>query len=235
MEHQDLQDRFARLSTAHLADACIRAKVAVRCAPAGMRALTPGMRLFGPALPAQHVGSVDIFLEAFASAAEGDVLVVDNAGRMDEACVGDLVALEAQKAGLAGIAIWGLHRDSVDLAVIGLPVFSMGTLSTGPQRLDDRPTDALVFANFGDLQITRRDLVIGDEDGVVFVPSDRADEILGIAERVRDTERHQAELMREGISLRRQVRFDAYIAERETTPSLTFREHLRRVDGAIEE
>jgi 4-hydroxy-4-methyl-2-oxoglutarate aldolase len=40
----------------------------------------------------QHVGSVHIFLEALADASPGDVLVVDNAGRLDEACVGDLIA-----------------------------------------------------------------------------------------------------------------------------------------------
>ena len=43
-------------------------------------------------------------------AAPGDVLVVDNGGRLDEACVGDLVALEAQAAGVEGMVIWGLHR-----------------------------------------------------------------------------------------------------------------------------
>jgi regulator of RNase E activity RraA len=40
------------------------------------------------------------------------VLVVDNGGRLDEACAGDLVALEAQAAGLEGLVIWGLHRDT---------------------------------------------------------------------------------------------------------------------------
>jgi regulator of RNase E activity RraA len=37
--------------------------------------------------PAQHAGSVDVFLEAFGTAAPGDVLVVDNGGRLDESCV----------------------------------------------------------------------------------------------------------------------------------------------------
>ena len=37
-------------------------------------------------------------LEAFSSAGYGDVLVVDNGGRADEACVGDLVVLEAVDA-----------------------------------------------------------------------------------------------------------------------------------------
>ena len=90
-------------------------------------------------------------------------------------------------------------------------------------------------ATFGELRITRRDLVMGDEDGVIFVPADRADEIFTIAEKVRDTERRQAELMRQGVSLRSQVGFDAYLAEREKTPSLSFRDHLRGVGGAIEE
>jgi hypothetical protein len=35
--------------------------------------------------------------------------------------------------------------------------------------------------------------------------------------------------------LREQVRFDDYLAERKKRPSLTFREHLRAVRGAIEE
>src|SRR5690348_15395008 len=114
----DLGHRFESLTTAHLADACVRAGLPVRCAPAGTRAVVPGSRLFGPAVPARHVGSVDVFLEAFGTAAPGGVLVVDNGGRLDESCVGDLVVLEARAAGLAGVVIWGLHRDTADIREI---------------------------------------------------------------------------------------------------------------------
>jgi hypothetical protein len=55
------------------------------------------------------------------------------------------------------------------------------------------------------------------------------------AETIRDTERGQAERMRAGVSLRRQVGFGTYLARRQQAPSLTFREHLRAVSGAIEE
>jgi hypothetical protein len=76
---------------------------------------------------------------------------------------------------------------------------------------------------------------LGDDDGVLFVPATRAGELFTLAEKIRDTERRQAERMRGGESLRSQVRFDSDLARRQATPSLTFRDHLRSVGGAIEE
>jgi hypothetical protein len=128
------------------------------------------MRCAGRALPVRHVGSVDVFLEALGHARPGDVLVVDNGGRLDEACVGDHVTLEVQKAGLHGIVIWGLHRDTDELVNIGLPLFSLGTMATGPQRLDPRPADSMQSARFGHWNITQQDIVACDSDGVLFIP-----------------------------------------------------------------
>lgn len=235
MDRHELRKRCAFLTTAHLADACVRARVPVRCGPAGLSAVEPGARLAGRALPARHVGSVDVFLEAFEDAAPGDVLVVDNGGRLDEACVGDLAVLEARGAGLEGVVIWGLHRDTADIRAIGLPVFSLGAIPAGPLRLDARPGDALESAKVGEWTVSRRDVVVGDDDGVLFLPADRAGELLTLAENIRDTERRQAEHIRAGVSLRDQVRFGAYLARRREDPSLTFRDHLRAVGGAIEE
>jgi regulator of RNase E activity RraA len=235
MDHQELRRRFATLTTAHLADACLRAQVPVRCAPAALSTVMPGSRLAGRVSPAQHVGSVDIFLEALEGAAPGDVLVVDHGGRLDEACVGDLVALEAQAAGLEGLVIWGLHRDTADLRAIGLPVFSLGAIPTGPQRLDVRPHDGLESAMVGEWAVGREDVVLGDDDGVLFVPAARAVDLFTLAETIRDTERRQAERIRAGASLRSQLQFDSYLAQRQRTPSLSFRDHLRAVGGAIEE
>jgi regulator of RNase E activity RraA len=233
MDHSELRRRFATLTTAHLADACLRAGVPLRCA--SLRPVVPGSRVAGRVAPTRHVGSVDIFLEALERTGPGHVLVVDNDGRLDEACVGDLVALEAQAAGLEGIVIWGLHRDTADLMAIGLPVFSLGPIPAGPQRLDPRPLDALDSAAVGACPVSGADLVLGDEDGVLFVEAARADELFTIAEAIRDTERHQAEQIRAGVSLRRQLRFDRYLARRQQAPTLTFRDHLRAIGGAIEE
>ncbi|MEV5510380.1 RraA family protein [Streptomyces orinoci] len=233
MEPEELHRRFAELTTAHLADACLRARVPVRCAP--MRPVLPGGRLAGRVCPARHAGSVDVFLEAYRDASPGDVLVVDNGGRLDEACVGDLAVLEARAAGLAGVVIWGLHRDTAEVQAIGLPVFSLGALPTGPQRLGPRPAGALESAGVGEWTVTRADLVLADEDGVLFLPADRAGELFALAETIRDTERRQADLIRSGVTLRDQLRFEDFLDRRRHTPSLTFRDYLRSIGGAIEE
>src|SRR5207253_11351185 len=115
-----------------------------------------------------------------------------------------------------------------------LPVISLGAIPTGPQRLDLRPDGALERATVGDWTVDREDLVLADDDGVLFVPLAVAADVFSLAETIRDAEARQAERMRGGISLRNQVQFDTYLAEHQKTPSLTFRDHLREVGGAIE-
>ena len=233
--NDELSATFAELSTPLVADACLRLKLGLRAAPAGIVPVVAGQRVAGRVLPARHSGSVDVFLEAMAGAAAGDVLVIDNAGRRDEACVGDLTALEARASGLAGLVVWGLHRDTPELRSIGLPVFSYGAAPPGPQRLDPRPEHALETAAFGDCSVTREDAVFADDDGVVFAPLDRCARILEVAGEVAQAERRQAREIAGGRTLREQLRFDDYLARRAADPSFSFRMHLREIGGAIEE
>ncbi|MEU6238955.1 RraA family protein [Kitasatospora sp. NPDC047058] len=232
--------RFAELSTPLVADACVRLGVELRVAPAGVAAVVAGSRVAGSrvagrVLPVRHYGSVDVFLEAYGAAAPGDVLVIDNGGRTDEACIGDLAVLEARAAGLAGLVVWGLHRDTPELVEIGLPVFSYGSLPLGPVRLDEREPEALTTARFGPHLVSAGDAVFADADGVLFVPAARLDEVLETAAAIARTERAQAERIRAGDTLRRQTAFDDYLERRAADPSYSFRQHLRRVGGAIEE
>lgn len=113
----------------------IRLKIPLRLAPPGVRPVLPSHRMAGRALPVRHYGSVDIFLEAMGTAQPGDVLVIDNAGRLDEGCIGDLTALEARACGLSGIVVWGAHRDTFELEQIDLPIFSYGAFPAWAEPL----------------------------------------------------------------------------------------------------
>jgi regulator of RNase E activity RraA len=235
MESVKLQCTYLDLTTPHVADACMRLGIPVRCAPAGMRPLWKEVHLVGRVRPARHYGSVDVFLEAINQAAPGDVLVVDNEGREDEACVGDLITLEASRAGLSGIVIWGFHRDTVELRTIRLPVFSMGALPVGPQRLDGQQPNALQSAVCGRHVVGDDDFLLGDGDGVIFIPIKRAAEVAEVATIIRDKERRQAAHMRLGTTLREQAQFERFIAARTNDMAFTFRQHLRAIGGEIEE
>ena len=235
MKTQLLADAFAELSTPLIADAALRLKIPLRISPPGIRPVIDNQRLAGPALPARHFGSVDVFLEAMQGAQPGEVLVIDNGGRLDEGCIGDLTALEAENCGLAGIVVWGVHRDTPELRRIGLPIFSYGACPCGPQRLDPRDPSTLRSARFGNFLVEPGDVVFADDDGCLFVAAARVDELLSVAREIWQRERHQAEAIKSGHSLREQLAFARYLEKRAADPSYTFREHLRKASGAIEE
>lgn len=221
------------IPTAVACDALLRLGLSIRVAPPGLTAAGNPSPVAGRIRPVCHMGSVDLLLEAIDAAEPGEVLVIDNGGRTDEACIGDLVVLEAQAAGLAGIVVWGLHRDSADIAKIGLPVFTYGSLPLGPTTAR-RTDDPFSSAEFGSITICADDVVVVDHDGAVFCTAEQWPDVAATGEEIMRVERRQAALTREGRSLREQLRFSQYLERRRANPEYGLRDHLRQIGGAIE-
>jgi regulator of RNase E activity RraA len=222
-------------STPFIADACVMLQLPVRVGPFGLHPLIKGSRIAGAACPARHAGSTDVFLEAIDSARPGDVLVIDNTGRRDEGCIGDLVAGEAHIAGLAGIVVWGTHRDTAAIEAIGIPVWSLGACPNGPLELRTRSQHALEAASIGQhVTVTKDDVVFADADGVVVVAAAQAARVVDAARDIARREQAQAERLMAGERLRDQLQLGTYVARRREDPTYTFRAHLKSLGGAIE-
>lgn len=234
MDNAECNNMFQALSTPLIADACLRLKFPIRFAPVGLTPIFPA-KVSGKALPVQHVGSVDVFLEAMLQASPGDIMCIDNGGRVDEACIGDLVALEAQAYGVAALIVWGCHRDTEDLIRIGLPVFSYGRNPAGPQELRTPASTLIGTAKFGSLEITRNDIILIDADGAVFLQQDQMEQVFALAKEIKTSEVSQAQAVRDGNNLHKQFGFEEYLSKRSSDSSYTFRMHLRSLAKAIEE
>ena len=234
MDNKTLKEAFSGLSTPLITDACMRLGVFMRVAPIGIKPLVAGWKIAGRVLPVRHSGGVDIFLEVMADAEAGDILTIDNAARKHEGCIGDLTVLEAREKGLGGIAVWGFHRDTPQLIEIGLPVFSYGAFPVGPKRAYPRGRDALTTARFGDFKLTADDVVMGDDDGVVFTMLQDVEDIISVARKIAEIEKRQAESIQKGKTLAQQFKFDEFLRNRSKNPALTFRKHLQKIGEAIE-
>ena len=222
-------------TTPFIADACALLQLPIRLGPAHLKPVRAQMKVAGRACPAKHAGSTDVFLEAIAAAARGDVLVIDNVGRLDEGCIGDLIAAEAHVAGMAGIVVYGAHRDTAAIEAIGIPVWSLGTCPAGPQEARNRMAHALEAASLGGhVTVTRDDFVFADVDGVVVVAHAELGRVVAAARDIATREQAQATRLMKGERLHSQLHVDAYVTRRQNDPGYTFRQHLKSLGGAIE-
>jgi regulator of RNase E activity RraA len=134
-----------------------------------------------------------MFLEA---AGPGSVIVIDIGGGLVSSC-GGLVAQAAQQQGVVGILVDGGCRDLADIRATGLWVASRHvTPVSGRGRVR---IDAInVPVTIGGIRIVPGDCIVGDETGVICIPSARVDEALEIAEELSVKDTRFSNALREG-------------------------------------
>jgi regulator of RNase E activity RraA len=181
--------RCAKLPTAAFSDAMQRFGGAVGLAPiVSNSSASQVVRLVGRALTVQtRAGDNLVVHKAADLAVAGDILVIDAGGQADRAIVGGLLGSFAQGRGVNGIVVDGAVRDLSELAALDIPVFARGVSHLGPYK--DGPGVIRGNIAIGGTAVSQGDLVVGDEDGIVFIPRHRAAAVVAEAEAVVERER----------------------------------------------
>jgi RraA family protein len=136
------------------------------------------LRILGPACTVKVFPGDNLMVhKSLDIARPGDVIVVDAAGAMTTAVLGDLVSTKARHRGIAGFVVDGLVRDIPAIRRLGdFPVFAKGVTPIGP--LHRGPGEINYPVSVGGVVVNPGDLVVGDLNGVVVVPRDGAAALL---------------------------------------------------------
>ena len=139
--------------------------------PPWITALSPDATVAGPALVVS-VGRDDnspMKQVPAAVTAKGTVLVVAGASESRTAVLGDLVAADLVRAGIAAVVTDGLIRDSRAVAELGLPVWARGVTPVASRKDGIGSVGGSVV--IGGVPVTDGDVVVADADGVVVWPA----------------------------------------------------------------
>ena len=103
---------------------------------------------------------------AFETNGRSKVLVVDGAGSMRCAMIGDVMAALGASHGWEGIVINSCIRDSADVAKVDIGVKALGTIPRKTVKRNQGVRDIPV--HFADITFTPGDWLYADEDGIVI-------------------------------------------------------------------
>lgn len=159
------------------------------------------IKLIGQALTVSSPPTDNSILsEALEKASLGDVLVIDRQGDRRHAPWGGILSLIAQQKGLAGVVIDGAATDWQEITELRFPVFckNLSALTTRRQSLGGTVGKVITC---GGVIVYSGDVVIADEDGIIVIPQDRAEEILHMAQPKEARAQRMQELLKEGKPL----------------------------------
>jgi len=185
---------FRKVSTPNLSDAMHRTGEIK-----GFLKITPGVKLIGPALTVRtYPGDFAKPVEAIDKAKKGEVVVID-AGGVGPAVWGELATHSAMQKGLTGVVIDGGIRDVPEIVRLKFPAYArIITPATGEPRGFG---EIGIPVKMGELRVFSGDWLIGDEDGIVVIPQEKAVEIANRAMDVLERENRIREEIKAGGTL----------------------------------
>ena len=100
----------------------------------------------------------------------GGVLVIDGAGSLHSALVGDLIAELARSNGWAGLIVHGAVRDAAELRGLEIGIKALGTNPRKSTKTGAGERD--VELDLGGVKFVPGEIAYSDDDGIVVVAAD---------------------------------------------------------------
>lgn len=200
-----LVERLRRLDSCAISDALD--KLGLAPAVTGIAARTTRTRIagrivtvkLGPgvagAQSTRHLGTA-----AIEAAGRGDVIVVEQSTGIDAAGWGGVLSNAAQLKGIGGVIVEGPARDIDEALELGFAVYARSvTCRTARGRVQELATGGAV--RVGEAPVANGDYVLADSSGIVFLPAERATEILETAEAIAAREAAMTRDLRSGAAV----------------------------------
>jgi len=169
-QDEEIRELFMQVSTPNISDAMHRAQ-----AMHDVKPLYEGIKIAGKAVTVQTFqGDWAKPVEASDVAQKGEIIVIYN-GSKYVAPWGELASRGCQQKGIAGVVIDGAIRDVEDIKKIKFPSFASAIV---PNAGDPKGFGEInVDITCGGLRVRPGDWIVGDDNGVMVIPAERAYEI----------------------------------------------------------
>jgi 4-hydroxy-4-methyl-2-oxoglutarate aldolase len=198
-------ERFRKLSSTNVSDALDA--LGIHGSTCGIRPMAERWtKIVGPAVTMRMTDAGEtkqkthLGMNAISAAEKGDVIVIDNGGRMDTSCWGGILANAAKVKGISGTVIDGCCRDLNDCMDADYIVYARGTVvCTARGRVMEESTNQMI--QFGGVQVRPGDIVMGDNSGVVIIPQEHMEAVLLKAEELWQKEEDMVAEIRSGADI----------------------------------
>lgn len=202
MNEKELIAELKKMDTAGISDAMD--KLGIPCGLLGIQAVVRGHKICGPAYTVHYIpcgaekGTVGDFID---DVQPGQVVVIDNGGRLYCTVWGDIMTFTAKTKGIEGTVIDGVCRDVDGIEELGYGIYTKGRyMVTGKERVTvDRVQVPVAISG---VQVRPDDIILGDDSGALVIPKERAEEVLKLAQHIDEVEQKIREEVKKGSSLK---------------------------------
>jgi len=195
---------LTRVSTPNISDAMHR-----KGAMHGLFSVNPGLKMVGPAVTVQTFeGDWAKTVEAIDMAQSGDVIVIYNGGSDQVAPWGELATLSCINKGVSGVVIDGAVRDIDDIRRLEFPVFARAVVPNAGEPKGFGEINAEIRC--AGQTVRPGDYIVGDDNGIVVVPKERAYEIARRSVEVEKNESRIRDEITKGSTLSKVLRLEKW-------------------------